>query len=260
MSSDGGGILPYQQTSATGSSYIGASGWPFKYINAIQHVAESSSNIDVGFVAQNSLNKASFIAGTSGYVGIYHSLIDKWAVAMDMSGSIYLRNHTMIFPVSGASGLRPSTDGELNLGRAEQKFAKVFATTGTIQTSDEREKDILADIDLRDYSDLFMDIKPIAFRWKTGIDNQIYFGVGAQTLERQFKKHGFDPTLYSIIAHDELEEPTPLGLTDRYSMNYEGIHMLTLMQTQKNSRDLELAVNRIKELEKKIMKLEQGIG
>jgi hypothetical protein len=122
---------------------------------------------------------------------------------------------------------------------ADNRFSKVFATTGTIQTSDEREKDILPEVQLTDYSDLFMDIIPIAYRWKSGKDPKIYFGVGAQTLKNLFYENGFDAESLGVIEYDELEEPTANGQTDRYGINYQNLQMLTLMQAQKNTREIE---------------------
>lgn len=141
--------------------------------------------------------------------------------------------------VTVSGNFRPKVDNDMSCGTTSYRWTKVWAFTGSIQTSDEREKDILTDVDLKNYSDLFMDIKPIAYRWKNSQDKQIYFGVGAQTLEQQFKEHGYDPSLYGIIEYNELEEPTLTGQTDRYGMNYQNLQMLTLMQTQKNTRELE---------------------
>lgn len=253
------GLLPYSTDNMYGYSSIGSSGWPFKTMYGIQYFAESAVNSEVGFYSWNTAHKGCFVSTSGGSLGIYSSTHGGWVIYGDTGGSVYLGDK-MVVPVSGGAGIRPNGDNVYGAGNGSNRFTKVFAVNGVDTSSDEREKDIITDMHLEDYSDLFMDVKPIMYRWKSGDDKQIHFGVGAQTLERQFKEYGYDPSQYAIITHCELEEPTPTGQTDRYGMNYQDLQMLTLMQTQKNTRDLELAVNRIKELEKKIMKLEQGIG
>lgn len=87
-------------------------------------------------------------------------------------------------------------------------------------------------------SDYFMSLKPIAFRWNYGDDRKIRFGLGAQTAELRLKEHGYDPSDFAMIQHDELEVPSAAGLTDRYGLNYQEIQILTMVQTQINTREL----------------------
>lgn len=109
------------------------------------------------------------------------------------------------------SDFRPtnSDDGALNLGGPSGRWATVYATTGTINTSDENQKQ-----DIRDITDtekavattLKSQIK--AFRFKDAVTvkgedgARIHFGVIAQTVRDAFVAEGLDPTQYGIFCSD----------------------------------------------------------
>ena len=234
------GIIPHTQASGYGNSYIGANGWPFYQIYAVNYIAQSTVNIGVGYTLYNTQHSGALTVSTGGSLGIYSNTHGRWAFEMKSGGTLTVINGIVeARNASSGSIFRPVNDNVGGCGGGSYRWTEVCAVKGTIQTSDEREKDILTDIDLKDFSGLFMSINPIVYRWKYGVDDKIHFGVGAQTLKRQFEEHGYDPSLYGIIEYDELEKPTSYGQTDRYSMNYQNLQMLTLMQTQKNTRELE---------------------
>ena len=104
-------------------------------------------------------------------------------------------NHSLVMNYSGGSYVVPKkTDGEtadsgaVTLGGNSNKFKAVYAVEGTIQTSDEREKDIIGGLDER-HRKLFRELKPILYRWKNG-DKRLHAGFGAQTTEKAMRKNG----------------------------------------------------------------------
>lgn len=61
---------------------------------------------------------------------------------------------------------RPETDNAFTLGTAGARWSTVYAATGTINTSDAREKDIEGDCPLG--LSFIQALRPVAYRWKVG--------------------------------------------------------------------------------------------
>jgi hypothetical protein len=152
------------------------------------------------------------------------------------TGDVYLTGRC-VAPASGTTAIRPKSDGSHDNGGTSYRWGTVYSINGVKTTSDEREKDIL-DFDLSDMSGCFMSLNPIAFRWKHDNERKIHLGVGAQTTERKMIEAGYDPSQFDMIQHDDLEVVSDSGLMERYGINYQDLNMLTMMQTQKTTRDL----------------------
>jgi hypothetical protein len=108
-----------------------------------------------------------------------------------------------------SSGLRPQTDNTLNLGTASQRWATVFAGNGTINTSDEREKQDIADLSAAEKR-VAVSIKKLVktFRFKDAVQSKgdnarIHVGVVAQEVIAAFRAEKLDPMRYSIVCYDE---------------------------------------------------------
>lgn len=155
------------------------------------------------------------------------------------NGFVYLGDSRFVVPPSGTAAHRAVKDNAYTCGHASYRYTYVYAVSGTIQTSDEREKDILSGLSPADMSDYFMSLKPIAYRWNSGSDRRIHFGLGAQTAKASLEQSGYNPNDFSLIQHDVLDEVSATGLTDRYGMDYQGYNILTMAQTQKNTRELD---------------------
>lgn len=111
--------------------------------------------------------------------------------------------------VSRASVLRPTGDNNQPLGTASQRWSVVYAATGTINTSDEREKTDLRDSDLG--LAFLEDIRPVRFRYRRGGARQMrvdpvtdmaeyetlpgkrtHYGLSAQNVRAALDKHGVE--------------------------------------------------------------------
>lgn len=154
------------------------------------------------------------------------------------SGAVYLGyDNRCLVPPTGDAAIRGNGDATYDCGHTSYLWKTVYSKNGVKTTSDEREKDIMS-LELSELSDYFMSIKPIAFRWKYGNDKKIHLGVGAQTTERKMIEAGYNPSLFDMIQHDDLEVVSDSGLRDRYGINYQDLNILTMMQTQKNGNDI----------------------
>lgn len=126
----------------------------------------------------------------------------------------------------GVNNIRPCTangtnsDNLLDLGTASVRFDDVYATNGTIQTSDFNEKqdiDALNDAEQR----VAQACKGLLrkFRWKDSVaekgdDARIHFGIIAQDLKAAFEAEGLDAGKYAMfISSTWTDEETGLERT-----------------------------------------------
>jgi hypothetical protein len=105
----------------------------------------------------------------------------------------------------------PTSSSVASLGEAGALWTEVFATNGTINTSDERLKTELLDVNEAELAaavEVKANIKK--FKMLDSVDKKgdaarIHFGVGAQTVKKIFEKHGLDANDYSLFCYDEWE-------------------------------------------------------
>ena len=131
-----------------------------------------------------------------------------------------------VIPAGGLSFYGPG-DNTLDFGSSSYRWQDIYATNGTIQTSDEREKQDIAEL-----SDAERNVAVAAkgllrkFRWKDAVaekgdDARIHFGIIAQDLQAAFEAEGLDAGDYAMFIHttwtDEEtgEEKSRMGV--RYS-------------------------------------------
>lgn len=110
---------------------------------------------------------------------------------------------------AGFAAIDVPQDNAVALGQSNARWSEVFAGTGTINTSDAREKQ-----DTKELSDAEMrvaqKIKGLirAFRWKEAVKRKgdgarIHFGVIAQDVIAAFESEGLDPFAYGAVCFDE---------------------------------------------------------
>ena len=107
------------------------------------------------------------------------------------------------------AALQPGSDNLKNLGQSFARWATVYAGTGTINTSDQREK-----MDERSLSEVekavALKIKGMmkAFRFKDAVEKKgdkarIHFGAMAQDVAAAFSSEGLDPHNYALFCYDK---------------------------------------------------------
>ena len=114
---------------------------------------------------------------------------------------------------SGAQDIRPCSktgallDGDVDLGDSAARFNDIYATNGTIQTSDRNEKQ-----DIEALSDAEQRVAVAAkgllrkFRWidsvaDKGDEARIHFGIIAQDLQDAFTAEGLDAGRYAMFIN-----------------------------------------------------------
>ena len=120
-----------------------------------------------------------------------------------------------------------NSDNVLDLGDSNKRFDDIYATNGTIQTSDRNEKQDIAELSDAEQR-VAVACKGLLrkFRWKDSVaekgdDARIHFGIIAQDLQAAFEAEGLDAGDYAMFIsttwtdEETNEEKTRLGV--RYS-------------------------------------------
>ena len=107
--------------------------------------------------------------------------------------------------VSPSNNAGASRDNVIDLGSSSNRYDDVFATNGTIQTSDANEKQDVAELDEAERR-VATAAKGLIrkFRWissveEKGDDARIHVGVIAQDLKAAFEAEGLDPGRYAMF-------------------------------------------------------------
>jgi hypothetical protein len=154
---------------------------------------------------------------TSNFAGFYYVFAsDYWLLRV---------NNTSVARFS-ASAYLPETDNAITLGSAAKRFVKLFAVSGTIDTSDEREKTAIRDLSKAEIDAAGDLAKSIGFyKLLSEKDGPEHCGVIAQTVIRIMERHGLDAMAYGLIDHErwEADETGPGG--DRYGVRYGELSM-----------------------------------
>ena len=140
------------------------------------------------------------------------------------NGAIYFNGQVDVRPWNKST--QANLDNIMDLGSSSSRWDDIYATNGTIQTSDRNEKQDIAEL-----SDAEQRVAVAAkgllrkFRWissveENGDDARIHFGIIAQDLQDAFTAEGLDAGRYAMFisstwTDDDGNEQTRLGV--RYS-------------------------------------------
>ena len=128
--------------------------------------------------------------------------------------------------VVDAPNFFPLTDNATTCGRASERWSVVYAATGTINTSDEREKQDIADLSEAEKR-VAVALKGMLkkFRFKDAVaakgdDARIHVGIIAQDVIAAFDAEGLNANRYALLCHDQWEDENG-SQRDRYGVRYE---------------------------------------
>jgi hypothetical protein len=140
-----------------------------------------------------------------------------------------------------STSIRPGADGTIALGSASTRYSEVFASAGTINTSDERAKQDISGLDDAEKA-VAVTLKGLIkkYRFKDAVQRKgdaarIHVGVIAQDVVAAFAAQGLDATRYGLLCYDEWHELDGEEVTadesgtypdgsirrDRYGIRYE---------------------------------------
>lgn len=107
----------------------------------------------------------------------------------------------------GTIAVFPGTDNEVSLGWSSNRWTQVFASTGSISTSDERLKQDISAIP----DSVFKAWEKVNFQQfkfkdavkKKGDEARLHSGLIAQRIIEAFKEEGLDASEYGLLCYDE---------------------------------------------------------
>lgn len=133
----------------------------------------------------------------------------------------YMGNN--IYPSNAAGAIR---DDVIDLGALSSRFDDMYATNGTIQTSDRNEKQ-----DIEELSEAERRVAQACkgllrkFRWKSAVadkgeEARVHFGIIAQDLEDAFTSEGLDAGKYAMFIKSSWEDETTKEQRTRLGVRY----------------------------------------
>jgi hypothetical protein len=129
----------------------------------------------------------------------------QFAKTATFTGSVY----TVVFNLNDDLSVTPGADNTQTLGSASNRWSVVYAGTGTINTSDSREKQQVRDL-LDAEKAVAVRLKGLlkAFKFNDSVetkgdDARIHFGVVAQDVKAAFEAEGLDADKYALFCYDE---------------------------------------------------------
>jgi hypothetical protein len=157
----------------------------------------------------NRLTSAGEIAGfykdTTKIGSIGYASVGAFEITGNNSASSLLLS-TSFFPGDGSGAKK---DGVTDFGISDARWNDIYATNGTIQTSDANEKQ-----DIEALSDAEQRVAVAAkgllrkYRWKSSVaekgdEARIHFGIIAQDLKAAFEAEGLDAGRYAMFINSE---------------------------------------------------------
>lgn len=148
------------------------------------------------------------LKGSAGFVELKTTVAGTGILLNALSGSS--TEHKLVFQADGAA-FYPLTDNFTSLGLNSNRFTVVYASTGTINTSDARLKQWrggLNDSELAAAKEIAATIGVFQFKDAVkykGDDARLHVGVKAQQVIEIMASHGLDPFAYGFICYDAWE-------------------------------------------------------
>lgn len=196
------------------------------------------------------------IQGVSGFVEFKTTVAGTGILLNALSGSA--TEHKMVFAADGAS-FYPLTDNFTSGGLSSNRYSVIYAQTGTINTSDEREKDwrgALTEDELAAAKEIGAAIG--VYRWldaiaEKGEDARLHVGVKTQQVIEIMEAHDLDPTRYGFVCYDEWDaaeavidpgDPERIIIPareagNRYGIRYDELAMFLAAATEQRLAALE---------------------
>jgi hypothetical protein len=145
--------------------------------NRLAVAADASLFTHAGNGHQLKLNKAAagdtasllFQTGYAGHAEMGLMGDNNWRIKVSPDGSSWLNALSVDSATGGVTliaPLRPEIDNAVTLGDSTARWSTIWAATGTIQTSDARQKTDIAPSDLG--LDFILALEPVRYRWRVG--------------------------------------------------------------------------------------------
>ena len=180
---------------------------------------------------------------TDDYGLSFHTETDRGGIRLQAAGNVFLSAHNekgyiLIGDpdISVNESILPSNDGQLWLGSSKYKWGAVYASSGTVQTSDRYLKHDIEPMPEK-YTDMIDRLASVRYKYNDGTSNRYHTGFIAQDVKEAMDDMGIDSTEFGGWVADVDENSNPI-----YMLRYEEF--------------IGILWNRVRELTEKIKTLE----
>ena len=150
----------------------------------------------------------------------------------------------------------PKDDNAFDLGKSGNRYDDVYATNGTIQTSQLTMK---TDIKVSSLGLGFINsLNPISYKWKKtkhGIGKRDHFGFGAEDVKATLDSLGVDFAGYVETKHDTTDENGNIIVVTRKGLRYHEFISPLVKATQELSQENDTIKSMVEDLIKEVDKL-----
>jgi len=149
---------------------------------------------------------------------------------------------------SSTARILPQTDNVGYIGQSDFRWQAVYATNGTIQISDEREKTAIKPTTLG--LEFIKDLRPVSYKWidgeqqNKGKDEREHQGLIAQQVAETVEKHGIDKNLFGGLDIQKTSK-----YEDSHGMTYDQLIAPLIKAIQEQQTLIESLTARIAALE-----------
>ena len=154
------------------------------------------------------------------------------------SSNAFYFNPDASTPELAVNGIvRPVGDNLYSLGAIGSRWSTVYASTGTISTSDERLKTKFDSVSSAEKRAALKIKESIGrYQFTDAVDSKgdkarYHFGVGAQTVGKILQEEGLNPEQYAFYCYDEWKATEEIEAGNRYGIRYEELVMFILAAT-----------------------------
>ena len=204
----------------------------------------TATNLEGGtvYLLDNSADEAAalFLTGASSYEGGALRIVSGAIEINAMDGAVYIEDgggyylQLMGEDITCRGYFQPAASGKYALGWSNALWSEVYASTPSINTSDEtKKKDIVRDI--ARYNDFFDGLMPCSYRFIDGNSGRIHLGMIAQDIEKTMIKCGISDMDFAgfIKSPKEDAEGNTIDGEYDYALRYAEFIPMLIWQVQK---------------------------
>lgn len=196
-------------------------------LQIIENLVDGNNSSTLDLAGPN-ISVTNYLGDIAVGAGVNHTFINCSGAfsGTGVSGATLLDN---LIVSAGGGYVRTTTDNVCNLGASAYRWATVYAGTGSINTSDEREKQDIKNLSEAE-KQVAIAIKGLikSFKFKDAVAKKgdkarIHVGVMAQQVAEAFKIVGLNPDDYALFCYDEWQDNEETGLKagNRYGIRYD---------------------------------------
>lgn len=207
-------------------------------------------------------------ANRLGYIG--YSSANAFVIQQESTSTIQLSNSNHGVRISSYNAdpmFYPTTNGNVYLGGSSYRWKTVFATSGSINTSDRNLKKNIEDIDDR-YIELFDKLQPVTFEFKNEFDSdshdRVHIGYISQDIEAAMAEVGLTDLEFAGFCKDTLKRAAEDGKEELVlDENGNPVYIYSLRYSEfiaLNSKMIQLNRERVKSLQNEVDELKRLVN